>query len=163
MDDLFIYTESGTQTDLSFASKPIYETFLTSNSELFMIWKKIIFSKKLSKMIKDNKNLNYVRNEKVLDFMVETLNKEDVEEGEDFMDDQGNFMDSEFEVNLNELIDNYAFEAEKRMKLKYDNQGLKKTHKALAQRCRELKWALMELDENFSKKINKSRAFFENF
>lgn len=140
-----IYVESGTQTEVSFAVSQIYDNFICDNKDLYRIHKKITFSNKLQKMMKENIDMSFIRNKNMKNMLTMQQRRSD---GQDQYDEED---EDSIQQRITEILKNYAYEAKQKIELKYLKDNLAKENEMYELTCMKFKKALHSLDLKYSK------------
>lgn len=147
VDDLFIYVEASTQTEVSFTVSNIYDNFITNNKDLFRIHKKISFSNKLRDLMRNKEDMNFIRNKNMKNMLTYQQNRDD--NPVDYMQDEED--EDSIQRRITEILKNYAFEAKEKIELKYLKDNLAKENEMFELNCMRFKNALKDLDVKYSK------------
>ena len=135
------------QTNLSFAAQR-YNNFITSNSNLLKVWKRIKFGEKLLGMIDEDSEIDLKENQELLtqvkiilgsDNLVEDFEKRAKECRDDHLAEY-------LEYNLKGELFEQGVDS-----LETYNEYLRKKNKLLGQICQRLKSGLIQLDQMYSK------------
>lgn len=156
VDDLILYDEQSTQTDISFYGKK-YENFIVTQKELSMLYNKKVFAEKLLRIIGDREETNFVRDKEMLLFLEDQLPMYLNEEVANFF--EKNYKEIGFlkktEINpslkIKEILTSYAYECHKATIYKIKKDEFSKTADLLFEACLKFKKVLVELDEKYSK------------
>lgn len=156
MDDLILYREQFSQTEISFCStkKGRFENFIINQEELNLALNKINFSNQLSELMEDKTNSSFLRDKKMTQLIKSNKRLFDK------IDEEKILYSNKYNLNLHdhdfpmlksrEILINYSYVARDWMQLLTAKLKLDEDNKFLNNACRKLKMCLSALDQKYS-------------